>query len=89
MNFKEKWELKVDSGFYKDLSKFPKDYAEKILGVILSLSDNPYAGDIQKIGGEKNLWRKRIGAYRIFYEIHSEFNFIHVLWAERRGSNTY
>jgi len=89
MNLEKKWELKIDSGFYKDLSKFPKNYGEKILDIVLSLSDNPYAGDIQKIVGEENLWRRRIGAYRIFYEIYQDFNFIHVLWAERRGSNTY
>jgi mRNA interferase RelE/StbE len=89
MNLKKNWKLKVDPGVYKDLSKFPKDYTKKILGVILSLSDNPYGGDIEKIKGEENTWRRRIGSYRVFYEIHSELNFIHILWVERRSSNTY
>ena len=89
MNLEKNWKLKIDPGVYKDLSKFPKNYTEKILGVVSSLVDDPYAGDIEKIKGKENLWRRRIGAYRIFYEIYPEFNFIHVLWAERRGSNTY
>lgn len=89
MNSKKDWGIKIDSGVYKDLSKFPKSYANKILSVILSLENNPYIGDIEKIKGEENTWRRRVGAYRIFYEIYSEFNFIHVLWVERRGSKTY
>ena len=89
MNLEKKWELKIDSGVYKDLSKFPKNYSEKILGVIFSLKDNPYVGDIEKIKGEEKLWRRRVGVYRIFYEIHSELFFVHVLWAERRNSKTY
>ena len=89
MNLGKNWKLKIDPGVYKDLSKFPKNYADKILSVILLLENNPYIGDIDKIKGEGNLWRRRVGRYRIFYEIYSEFNFIHVLWVERRGSNTY
>lgn len=89
MNLKKNWELKIDSGVYKDLSKFPKNYADKILAVILSLENDPYKGDIGKIKGEENMWRRRVGAYRVFYEIHSVLNFIHILWVERRSSKTY
>ncbi|OGH67048.1 hypothetical protein A3I84_01400 [Candidatus Nomurabacteria bacterium RIFCSPLOWO2_02_FULL_36_8] len=89
MNLEKKWELKIDLGVHKDLSKVPKDYAKKILDVILLLEDNPYAGDIEKIKGEENIWRRRTGSYRIFYEIYPEFNFVHVLWVERRSSKTY
>ncbi len=89
MNLEKNWELKIDAGVYKDLSKFPKDYVGKILDVISAFVDNPYEGDIEKIKGEKSLWRRRVGTYRIFYEIYTEFNFVHVLWVERRGSKTY
>lgn len=71
MNLRKNWELKIDSGVYKDLYKFPKNYADKILAIIFLLGNNPYAGDIEKIKGEENMWRRRIGAYRIFYEIHT------------------
>jgi mRNA interferase RelE/StbE len=89
MNLEKNWKLKIDPSVYKDLSKFPKNYANKIVAVILSLDDNPYAGDIEKIKGQENTWRRRIGAYRVFYEIYTESNLIHILWVERRGSKTY
>lgn len=89
MNLEKNWELKIDPGVHKDLSKFPKDYARKILEVILSFEENPYGGDIEKIKGEKSLWRRRVGVYRVFYEVNQELNFVHVLWVERRVSKTY
>jgi mRNA-degrading endonuclease RelE of RelBE toxin-antitoxin system len=89
MNSGENWELKIDPDIFKYLLKLPTGQSEKILDTIKNLSFNPYAGDIKKIKGEKNLWRKRIGSYRIFYEIYPEKGFIHVSWMERRTSKTY
>jgi len=89
MNLKENWGLKIDSDVYKDLFKFPKNYSGKILGVIENLPVDPYSGDIEKIKGERNLWRRRAGSYRIFYELYPDKNLIHVLWVERRTSKTY
>lgn len=48
-----------------------------------------FNGDIQKMKGEYNAWRKRIGAYRLFYEIVNSEKIIHVFNLERRSSNTY
>ena len=53
MNLEKNWQLKIDTGVYKDLSKFPKGYSDKILKAILSLGNNPYSGDIEKIKGEE------------------------------------
>jgi mRNA-degrading endonuclease RelE of RelBE toxin-antitoxin system len=89
MNSKENWVLKIDTDVYKDLSKISKDYAKKILVIIEDLPSNPYFGDIEKIKGEKHLWRRRVGSYRIFYELYPDKNLIHVLWIERRTSKTY
>ena len=89
MNSKVNWVLKIDPDVYKDLAKFPKDYAKKILEIVENLPSDPYFGDIEKIKNEKYLWRRRIGSYRIFYELYPEKNLIHVLWAERRTSKTY
>ena len=89
MKLKRNWELKIDPDICKDLSKFPKDYAKKILETIENLPSDHYFGDIEKIKGEKYLWRRRIGSYRIFYELYPDKNLIHVFWVERRTSKTY
>lgn len=89
MNLKKNWVLKIDRDVYKDLLRFHKDYAKKILNIIENLPSDPYFGDIKKIKGEKFLWRRRVGSYRIFYDLYPNENLIYALWVERRTSKTY
>lgn len=58
MNSKTNWVLEIDPAVLKYLKKIPHDNAERILFVIKSLSLNPFSGDIQKMKGEKNVWRR-------------------------------
>lgn len=55
----------------------------------LELSVDPFGGDIQKMGGEINVWRKRVGSYRIQFDIIKEEKVIHVFRVECRTSKTY
>ncbi len=89
MNLGRSWGLKIDPRVYKELKGFPKEQHGKLIGAIELLGQNPYAGDIAKVQGERNTWRRRLGAYRIFYEIHQNERLVHVMWVERRTSKTY
>ncbi|NCN95001.1 type II toxin-antitoxin system RelE/ParE family toxin [Candidatus Wolfebacteria bacterium] len=68
---------------------FPKKDQIYIATGLKELTTNPYSGDTEKISGEENVWRRRIGAYRIFYEIISQEKVIRVFRIERRTSKTY
>ena len=72
MNLSTNWVLQVDPVVYKSLKKIPRYDAERILAVFEELSADPFSGDIQKMGGEINVWRKRIGSYRIRFDLISE-----------------
>ncbi len=89
MNSKTNWALQIDPQILKTLKRFPKQDKERILEAVKSIQADPYFGDIQKIKGEENVWRRRIGSYRIFYEIYTKENAIYVFHAERRTSTTY
>ena len=89
MSSNKNWLLKIDESVYKEFRKFPKKDFTRIIAVLENTDLNPYAGDIEKIKGESNLWRRRIGAYRIFYEIRQEEKVVHIFWVERRTSKTY
>ena len=67
----------------------PRRDAEVILEVIKILPLNPFFGDIQKMKGEDNAWRRRVGSYRIFYKIKASEKVILVFHLERRSSKTY
>lgn len=83
------WELIVDGFVKKQLKRIPKSYAERISNVISALVINPYGGDIEKMEGEKDVWRRRVGNYRILYEINPAHKTIHVFDVRRRTSGTY
>lgn len=89
MNSGKSWVLDVDPSVFKSLREFPRAYAERIFLVIDALPRDPLAGDIQKMGGEEYTWRRRVGAYRIFYELIPRDETIHVFHVERRTSKTY
>ena len=85
----ENWDLQIDPSVFKALKKLPRHNAEVILEVIRLLPADPYFGDIQKMKGETNTWRRRIGAYRIFYKVKITERVILVFSLERRTSKTY
>lgn len=89
MTLSGNWDLQVDPDVYKALKKIPRRDAEAILAVIKLLPINPYFGDIQKMKGEENAWRRRVGSYRIFYKIKVLEKMILVFKLERRTSKTY
>lgn len=83
------WVLHIDPNVHKILKRIQQNDAEKILGIIKLLSTDPYFGDIQKLKDDHNVWRRRVGAFRIFYKIKSKEKVILVFHLERRTSNTY
>ena len=89
MNSNENWDLQIDPAVHKFLTEIPRKDAARILLVIRELPTDPFYGDIQKMRGEENIWRKRIGACRIRYEVLPEIKIIHVFRTERRTSKTY
>ena len=89
MNLKTTWDLQIEPKVSKTLKKIPQGDARRIIIAIEQLPNNPYGGDIQKMRGEKNVWRRRVGEYRIFYEIIPTESILHVFHVERRTSTTY
>jgi mRNA-degrading endonuclease RelE of RelBE toxin-antitoxin system len=59
-----------------------------LIQAVQDLPANPFAGDIEKMEVE-GVWRRRVGVYRIFYEIISAQKVIYVFNIKRRTSSTY
>lgn len=81
--------MQIDLNVLKTLQKTPRHDAEAILAVVRLLPTDPYFGDIQKMKGEDHTWRRRIGAYRIFYKLKTAEKVLLVFRVERRTSKTY
>lgn len=83
------WTVAVDAAARKQLRRIPPRDAERIRAALRECAVNPYAGDIRKMEGEDDVWRRRIGAHRILYEVRVKARVIYVLDIQRRTLNTY
>lgn len=83
------WTVVVDDVAEKQLKRIPRVDAERIRAALREFVVNPYAGDIRKMEGEEDVWRRRIGAYRILYEVRVKARIVSVFDVRRRTSSTY
>ena len=53
----------------KELERFSDEIADRILAKLEALTENPRPPGVIKLHGQKNLWRMRIGDYRVVYSV--------------------
>lgn len=83
------WRIAVAGRARKQLKRFPVADTDRIKHAVDDMADNPFRGDIEKMSGKENVWRRRVGAYRIFYEILNDRGIIRISEITRRTSHTY
>ena len=83
------WTVIVAKAAQKQLARFPANDRNKIAATIRTMAENPFGGDIIKLEGENNRWRRRAGSYRIFFTIDSPSRTLAVSAVVRRTSTTY
>mgnify|MGYP005851608497 CR=1 FL=1 len=64
--------IEISKRAEKDLAKLETDIRNRIIIELLDLENNITDKDIRKLKGEKDLWRLRVGDYRVIMEINQE-----------------
>ncbi len=83
------WGLVITSPARRVLRRLAKPELRQIDAALGQISDNPYQGDFRFLKGSNGGLRRRVGDWRIFYDIEPEHQIIIVTAIKRRGSNTY
>lgn len=76
------YRIVIEKPAMKFLQKQPQAQRERLLRAIQSLPDN---GDIKPMSGHENLYRLRIGSYRVIYTIEGDLLIVRVLTIGNRG----
>ena len=72
----------------KFLNKISLSEKEKILSIInVIVVDDLYSLDLKKLRGLDNIYRVRVGKFRIKFKKHSNFN--EIIEISKRNDNTY
>ena len=79
-------EYKVDfkTSADRQLRKLPASAQRRIVREVMALAINPRPAGVVKLTGDENLWRIRIGDYRVVYEIHDDRLIVLVLRVANR-----
>ena len=60
------YEIRISDAAREQLRGLPREIRRNI-GRRIELLRNDLAGDVKKLHGQKNLWRLRVGEYRILF----------------------
>lgn len=68
----------------RQLQRLPLSVQKRVVGEVSALAENPRPAGVVKLVGDDNLWRIRIGDYRVVYEIHDNRLIVLVLRVAQR-----
>ena len=66
------YQVLIKDSAQKELAAFPSSIQKRIDTRILSLAENPRPSGVKKLAGDENLYRLRVGDYRIIYQIQDK-----------------
>ena len=62
----------------KELEKLPPSVARRVIERIEALAKTPRPSGVIRLQGNKNLWRIRVGEYRVIYSIDAAARIIDI-----------
>ncbi len=83
------WSLQLAGPAQKDFRRLPPKDQARVRAALLTMQNDPFQGDINRLQGQPTGWRRRVGSYRILYDIYFEQRLIVVAGIIRRSSTTY
>jgi mRNA interferase RelE/StbE len=83
------WNLHITGPAQKEFQKLPARDQARVRDALLAMQQDPFSGNIKRLQGQVAAWRRRVGNYRIVYDLHVEEHRIVVAGILRRTSTTY
>jgi len=63
------WTNVVAKAAQKQLRRIPARDRDKVTAAIQAMAADPFWGDVMKLEGDENRYRRRVGSFRIFFRI--------------------
>lgn len=83
------WGLVIANPAVRQLRRVPREDRKRIRLAFEEMLDEPFSGDVKPLAGADGHLRRRVGDWRIFFELLPEQRLIVVKSVMRRGSKTY
>jgi mRNA-degrading endonuclease RelE of RelBE toxin-antitoxin system len=89
MTTSDRWEIVLAGPARKSLERVPSPDRERIEAILKEMATDPFQGDLKLLKGQQRTFRRRVGAWRIFFFRIPNGKRIVVSAIERRTSTTY
>src|SRR5262245_56371649 len=83
------WQVRVPRSALKDVLRAPRPERDRLYRTLEAMETDPFAGDIVRLEGTVNSFRRRVGDWRIFFDAYPDQQFIAVTAIVRRTTTTY
>ncbi len=83
------WSLQLTDPAQKEFRKLPPKDQARVKAALLAMEQDPFQGDIKRLKEQPTAWRRRVGNYRIVYDLYFDERLIVVAGILRRTSTTY
>ena len=80
-----RYQVVIDRDARRVLKRCPADLVRRLRAAILALAVNPRPGGCKKLTGPYDLWRVRVGDWRIIYQIQDDVLIVVVVEIGPRG----
>ncbi len=65
------YEIEITRTAEKQLKKLPREDQERVVAAVLRLADEPRPRGSRKLAGYDDIFRIRVGTYRVLYSVSS------------------
>jgi mRNA-degrading endonuclease RelE of RelBE toxin-antitoxin system len=83
------WGLAITKPAARDLRDVPRAALEHIDEAFKDMRSDPYHGDIKFLKGANRILRRRVGNWRIEFEVRPDQRVVVILAVTRRSSHSY
>ena len=83
------WDLAITKPAARDLKALSLDDLRRVNAAFEAMRNDPYDGDIKFLRGSGSALRRRVGVWRILFEVHQLKRTVVILAVKRRTSTTY
>ena len=83
------WDLAITKPAARDLKELSLADLRRVNAAFEAMRSDPYGGDIKFLRGTGGALRRRVGVWRILFEVHQLQRTVVILAVRRRTSTTY
>lgn len=81
------WHVAIPRKLARMLLRLPRTDRDRLMKALREMRDDPYGGDLKHLSGHR--YRRRVGAYRIIFDIDASRRTVDVTSLGRRSTTTY